>query len=85
MANLVKIVGKMLEIPLDMRFKEVDVVLRAFGFTTKQTSGSSHFVYRKQCCHPITVPKGNNKVKRCYIIKIIDLLNLEEWYEKRSH
>jgi len=84
MANLVKIVKKMLEIPSDMRFNKVVVILEAFGYKCGRTSGSSHFVYRKKGCQSITVPKENNKVKKCYLKKIIFHLNLEEWYEKKT-
>lgn len=84
MANLLKIVKKILGIPSDMRFNEVVVILEAFGYKCGQSSGSSHFVYRKKGCHSITVPKENNKVKKCYLGDIISHLNLEEWYEKNS-
>jgi predicted RNA binding protein YcfA (HicA-like mRNA interferase family) len=84
MANLVKIVKKMLEIPSDMRFDKVVVVLEAFGYKRGRASGSSHFVYRKKGCHSITVPKENNKVKKHYLKDIVFHLNLEVWYEKNS-
>jgi predicted RNA binding protein YcfA (HicA-like mRNA interferase family) len=83
MANLIKIVGKMLGLPSDMLFEEIKVVLRAFGYMPK-AKGSSHVVFRKQGCLPITVPKAKNKVKKCYLKRIIELLNLEEWHEKHS-
>ncbi len=83
MANLVKIVGEMLEKPTDMLFGQVEIVLHSFGYERKSTSGGSHFVYRKRGCPPITIPKKSKKVKRCYIVRIVDILNLEEWYEKR--
>jgi predicted RNA binding protein YcfA (HicA-like mRNA interferase family) len=83
MANLIKIVGKMLGLPPDMLFEEIKVVLKAFGYNLK-TKGSSHVVFRKQGCPPITVPKAKNKVKKCYLRRIIELLDLEEWHEKNS-
>ena len=37
---------------------------------------------RKQGCNPITVPKKRPFVKEHYVKRVIDLLNLEDWYEE---
>ncbi len=78
-----KLVKKILNNPKNVRFKDIDKLLKAFGYKAKQPkSGSIHFVYRKEGVNPITVPYKRPFVKEIYIKQIIKILNLEEFYEE---
>jgi predicted RNA binding protein YcfA (HicA-like mRNA interferase family) len=78
-----KLIKKILNNPKNVRFKDVDKLLKAFGYEAKQPSkGSSHFVYRKKGANPITVPYKRPFVKEIYIKQIIKILELEEYYEE---
>ena len=66
-----------------VRFEELDRLLREFGYEPKQPrGGSSHYVYRKEGCYPITVPFKRPYLKEVYVRQVIKLLKLEEFYEK---
>jgi len=82
MANIKKLVEKMLRLPAEMRFAEVTTVLKSFGWNMEKSTPGSHFVYGKAGFPPITIPKKHKKVKRIYIERIIARLELEEWYEQ---
>lgn len=61
-------------------FKDLDKVLKDFGYVCRQPKGgSSHYVYTKSGkAEIITVPK-KKPVKEVYVRKIISILNLEEY------
>ena len=80
MAAILKIIERMLRLPPEMRFEDAVKVLEHFGWTLKKIRGS-HFGYSRRGYH-ITVVKHKNKIKKIYIKKIIEILNLEEWYEE---
>jgi hypothetical protein len=84
MVKIKKIVEKMLRLPPEMRFEEITIVLRWFGWKLNRSTPGSHFVYGKIGFPPITIPKKQKKAKRVYIKKIIDRLKLEEWYEQNK-
>jgi hypothetical protein len=51
-----KLLAKWRNNPRNVRFSEIDAILRRYGYTPKQPrGGSSHFVYRKPGRYPITV------------------------------
>ncbi|GAB6163942.1 hypothetical protein JCM12298_31020 [Desulfothermus naphthae] len=78
-----KLIKGLLNNPKNVRFKDVDRLLKAFGYEVKQPrSGGSHFVYRKKGVNPITIPFKRPFVKEIYIKQIIKILNLEEFYEQ---
>lgn len=66
----------------DFPLREVERVLKRFGFVRTAVRGS-HFRYERNVDgEVITVPvvKGR-KVKRWYVRNMIDQLHLEEWIE----
>ena len=72
-----KLIEKLLKKPPDMRFDEVKRILENSGFKSVRTRGS-HFIFknsdtRKKVC----IPTHNNRVKKCYLEDIIEILNLE--------
>jgi predicted RNA binding protein YcfA (HicA-like mRNA interferase family) len=84
MSRLLKTVEKMLRLPPEMRFEDVIMVLQEFGWSETNRYGS-HFIYTKENHPPIPIAHHQKKVKRGYIKEIIELLDLEVWYEKNSH
>lgn len=84
MATFVKLIEKFLRKPPEIKYKDVVNVLENFGWELKNIgSGGSHFVYYKEG-KEISVPKDKEKVKKPYIIELIKILELEEWYEKHK-
>jgi len=83
MARLEKLVELFLREPPAVSFQDVVKVLEAFGYK-ERLSKSGHKVFAKPGEYPITVPtvKGR-RVKRAYVRRLIERLELEEWYEKQ--
>lgn len=61
-----------------MRFDEVATILRHYGYGERKGGGSSHrrFVCRGK--YPIGFPVANKRVKRVYLMQLIELLHLDE-------
>lgn len=83
MAKFLKLIEKLLRRPPEAHFKDIIKVLENFGWKLKKCKGS-HYVYYKEGYLPLTITKHKNKVKRGYIIKLIKILELEEWYEEQK-
>lgn len=85
MSQLEKLVAKFLRQPPEVRFKEVVTLLEAFGYWQHSVKGS-HFTFVRRGARPITVPtvKGR-RVKKYYVQRINEILELEEWYEERTN
>jgi predicted RNA binding protein YcfA (HicA-like mRNA interferase family) len=83
MARFLKLIENLLLRPPEARFNDIVKVLEYFGWELKNVKGS-HFVYHKEGYLPLTITKHKNKVKRGYIIKLIKILELEEWYEEQK-
>ena len=84
MAKVVKLVAKFLRRPSEASLREVEYVLEHFGYTRASTGGK-HAAWVK-AGHPtfiVTLKKGRHLVRGYIIQRLIDLLNLEEWYEQR--
>ena len=80
--RLVKLAAQVLSNPKDVGFEQLRSLLEGFGYECRQPrGGSSHYIFRKKGSMPISVPK-DRPVNRKYVEQVIDLLNLEEWYEK---
>lgn len=80
--RLVKLTGEVLRNPKAVGFEKLRRLLESFGYECRQPrGGSSHYVFRKSGSMPISVPK-DKPVNKKYVTVVIDLLNLEEWYEK---
>jgi hypothetical protein len=78
LSNREKLIRQLLLRPTDMRFDEVAIVLRYYGYERKKGSGTSH---RRFVCpgkNPIGFPVSGDRVKRVYLVEIIKLLGLEE-------
>ncbi len=80
--RFVKLAENILKNPKDVDFTELRRLLEGFGYECRQPrGGSSHYIFRKSGSMPISVPK-DKPVNRKYVTQVINLLDLEEWYEK---
>lgn len=74
-----KLVNGFLTHPPEARFGDVLYVMEAFGFIEVRSKGSHH-AFENQQGEVIVIPKkGGQKVKRIYIQRLVELLNLEDW------
>jgi len=74
MSKLEKLIQEILKLNKDLRFQELAKVLIRLGYTQCQPSkGSSHYIFRKNGCMPITIPK-HKPVKRVYIELVRDII-----------
>lgn len=83
MTKIVKLVEKMLRLPPEMRFAKVEKVLDYFDWNLINVDGS-HYHYEKPGYPDMIIVKHKNKVKRGYIREIIEIQDLEEWYEQNK-
>lgn len=75
MAKTTKLIDKIKNNPNNVSFEDIRKLLEFFGFEIrKQSSGTSHFVFYKKGCGPITIPF--RKPMRRYIVK--EIINLIE-------
>jgi len=65
--------------PKAVRFNDVAKILESMGYEQRQPNrGSSHWIFRKHGCMPITIPRQEPYVKETYVKIIIDMLGEEE-------
>ncbi len=51
----------------DLRFDELRKVLESYGYKVNvPRNGSSHYIFRKSGCQPITIPK-HEPIKKVYV------------------
>ena len=69
-----KLVEKILAMNKNVRFGELDKAMRRMGYTVSQPKGgSSHYIYRKAGCMPITIPK-HQPMGRAYIEMVAEIV-----------
>jgi predicted RNA binding protein YcfA (HicA-like mRNA interferase family) len=79
MSKLEKLVKQFIAGLAETSFADIQYVLEAFGFEEKRSKGSHHIFVDTQG-RVLTIPKkGGKKVKRVYVKRVVELLNLEEW------
>lgn len=77
MSKREKRLKKLFQNPKIVSFKELDHVLRDFGFDMRQPgSGSSHYIYTKDNIQ-ITVPFKRPYVKEIYVKRVLELIGEE--------
>ena len=75
---------KILDSSPEVRFEEVRTLLEGLGFHEAR-SKDSHHIFRAELGRQLTILKiGGQKVKRTYIQKIVELLNLEDWKDDNN-
>ena len=82
MSKLKKTIEKILN-KKNVSFEDLDYILRTFGYDCRcPKGGSSHYSYfKKGITKIITIPK-KKPIKEVYIKKVIELLDLEEYYNE---
>lgn len=83
MAKILKLIEYLLRRPPEAHVKDIERTLKYFGWRIKNKKGS-HIVYFKEGYYPFTLSVHKNKVKRSCIIELIEVLELEEWYEENK-
>lgn len=73
-----KLLYQITSLSTDVRFDELKKVLEAYGYIMKgPKTGSSHYTFRKEGCHPITIPK-HKTIKKVYVEMVKDVVESEE-------
>jgi predicted RNA binding protein YcfA (HicA-like mRNA interferase family) len=74
--KLEKLIEQFLRQPPEVRFSDVCYLLEAFGYTEQRSKGSHH-TFSNLDGKTIVIPKvSGQKVKRVYVKRIIELLEL---------
>lgn len=77
MAQWEKLLDKIKSLDKDMRFAEVNKILQSYGYKLAQPKkGSSHYTFRKEGCHPITIPK-HEPIKVVYVRMVKAIIEAE--------
>ena len=78
MAQWDKLLKRIKSLDKDMRFAELKKVLESYGYTMSQSKGgSSHYIFRKAGCNPITIPK-HEPIKVVYVRMVKEIVEAEE-------
>ena len=77
MSKLKKLIQKILARPPEVRFDDLCYILESFGYVEIRSKGSHHSFENPQGNVIVIPKKGGKLVKRTYIEKIIQLLDLE--------
>ena len=73
-----KLIKRILNLSKDLRFDELRKVLESQGYAMNAPrSGSSHYMFRKIGCVPITIPK-HEPIKRVYVEMVRQIVESEE-------
>ncbi len=85
MSSIKRRVRKVLRNRKSISFDDLDNLLVYFGYDKRNPGGgSSHFTYSKPGeKYIITIPK-KKPVKEFYVKRIIEILQLEDWYEENN-
>ena len=84
MSQFDKLIQRIKDLDNNMRFEEVRKILEAYGYTMGgPRSGSSHRVFRKPGCNPITIP-SHEPIKRIYILMVKQIIESEQSYEENN-
>lgn len=77
MSKYDKLIYRILNLDINMRFNEIDKVMRYFGYCGSfPNGGSSHCTYRKAGCAPITIPT-HEPVGKVYVKLVREIIEKE--------
>ncbi len=72
-----KLLTRICSLSKDIRFDELRKVLDSYGYEmSAPRSGSSHYIFRKKGCKPITVPK-HEPIKKVYVEMVKQIVESE--------
>ncbi len=84
MSKFRKLVEHFLALPVEVTFNDVRLLLETFCFEEKRSKGSHH-IFEDAQGQVLTIPKkGGKKVRRIYVKRIVELLNLENWRDESN-
>ena len=67
-----KMIEQILRLDRNLRFEDLSKALTRIGYARQQSkSGSSHYIFRKKNCVPITIPKHRSTQMDIVYIKIV--------------
>ncbi len=72
-----KLIAKLLALPKDMSFSDVQKILEWHGYELNRVKGSHH-MFTKTDFDPVVIPVHNKSVKIDYLKKIIKAIPLED-------
>ena len=68
-----KLLKRICSLSKDLRFDELRKVLESYGY---KMNGSSHYIFRKAGCQPITIPK-HEPIKKVYVEMVKQIVESE--------
>ncbi len=72
-----KLLTRICSLSKDIRFDELRKVLDSYGYEMSAPgSGSSHYIFRKKGCKPITIPK-HEPIKKVYVEMVKQIVESE--------
>ena len=72
-----KLLVRIYSLSKDLRFDELRKVLESYGYKMNAPrSGSSHYIFRKAGCQPITIPK-HEPIKKVYVEMVKQIVESE--------
>ncbi len=72
-----KLLARICTLSKDLRFDELRKVLESYGYVMNAPrSGSSHYIFRKSGCQPITIPK-HEPIKKVYVETVKQIVESE--------
>lgn len=73
-----KLILKINTLSKELRFSELRKVLESYGYVMNNPKGgSSHYMFRKKGCMPITIPK-HEPIKKVYVEMVRLIIEKEE-------
>ena len=72
-----KLIARICSLSKDLRFEELRKVMESYGYEVKSPrNGSSHYIFRKQGCMPITIPR-HEPIKKVYVEMVKQVVESE--------
>lgn len=72
-----KLLARIYNLSKSLRFDELRKVLESYGYEMNSPrGGSSHYIFRKAGCMPITIPK-HEPIKRIYVEMVRQIVESE--------
>ena len=77
MSSWDKLLDRIRDLSKDLRFDELRKVLEEYGYEMRAPrGGSSHYVFRKEGCMPITIPK-HDPIRKVYVELVKEVVENE--------
>ncbi len=84
MSKWEKLLRQICSLSKDLRFAELEKVLVYYGYEkTAPKKGSSHYIFRKPGCNPISIPK-HEPIKKVYVELVKQVVESEEMNNEDS-